>query len=554
MTALYTREMALQYQSIDPVEINGWWAHFLDAKTQSILEIGAGTGRDARWMRSQCPQADITLVEPASVFSEFLPRGDGWRVVKDSLPDLNKIIGSNCHYDVVLMNAVFMHVAPRQRQRVFRKLTAVTRPGGCLVIQTKLNHPEPERGQYEVEAGDIVRLAVEHGWVVAHESQSHDVEGRGIVWGRYVLRLPDDATGTLPLLRRIVVSDNKSSSYKLGLLRVLCKVASEVPGCAQIIGDNVVLPAGIVGLYWLRAYIPLINANVPQSPTNRHSTQKLAFAGGSAFAAVQTLPPASLLLGSPVQPDLQIPMSVALSQAVSNIKGQPVNYIRLDESQLFTLNTGRRPASIPELSPKHLQGFGDFIVPLAIWRALRTHEVWIEPTILSNWQRLSTGWLRNQNRMDVLAGDIAQAFMWPDLSTRDTSLVSDRVKQLNGASCVWTAAKVSDKNLNVDHALPFAHWPCNQMWNLLPTTKSVNQSKSDRIPTAGLLDESRIRITDWWSRAFLDEEHWNERFWVEANAGLPALAGSRDPDDLFEALCMQAERLRSDYRLRSWRP
>jgi hypothetical protein len=35
------------------------------------------------------------------------------------------------------------------------------------------------------------------------------------------LRLPDDGTGALPLLRHIIFNDDKSSTYKLALLRVL---------------------------------------------------------------------------------------------------------------------------------------------------------------------------------------------------------------------------------------------------------------------------------------------------------------------------------------------
>ncbi len=47
----------------------------------------------------------------------------------------------------------------------------------------------------------------------------------GVGWTGVALRLPDDGTGALPLLRHVILNDRKSSSYKLGLLRALCRAA-----------------------------------------------------------------------------------------------------------------------------------------------------------------------------------------------------------------------------------------------------------------------------------------------------------------------------------------
>ena len=85
-----------------------------------------------------------------------------------------------------------------------------------------------------------------------------------------LIRLPDDGTGALPLLRNITLNDDKSSTYKLALLRVLCRVASGASGLARYIGDDYVdLPFGLVGLYWVRAFHALLLADMPQSSLNR---------------------------------------------------------------------------------------------------------------------------------------------------------------------------------------------------------------------------------------------------------------------------------------------
>ena len=47
------------------------------------------------------------------------------------------------------------------------------------------------------------------------------------------LRLPDDGTGALPLLRHVILNDQKSATYKLGLLRALCRAADGQAGLAR---------------------------------------------------------------------------------------------------------------------------------------------------------------------------------------------------------------------------------------------------------------------------------------------------------------------------------
>ena len=65
--------------------------------------------------------------------------------------------------------------------------------------------------------------------------------------------------GIYLFLRHIIVNDNKSSSYKLGLLRTLVKLAESAPGIViKRTDDYVELPFGAVGLYWIKLFHPLI--------------------------------------------------------------------------------------------------------------------------------------------------------------------------------------------------------------------------------------------------------------------------------------------------------
>ena len=78
---------------------------------------------------------------------------------------------------------------------------------------------------------------------------------------------------------RSILNDAKSSTYKLALLRTLCRIAEGSAGLAREMGDDhVALPLGMVALIWLRLYVPLLRHDLPQSPANRRRGETLSFA------------------------------------------------------------------------------------------------------------------------------------------------------------------------------------------------------------------------------------------------------------------------------------
>ncbi len=133
---------------------------------------------------------------------------------------------STCVSILILLSAVWMHVRPRNRERAFRKLSNLLRPGGLLVISLRHGDPDPRRDMHPVDAAELARLgrklALEP--VALARAETADTLGRSDVrWSTHVFRLPDDGTGALPLLRHITINDRKSSTYKLALLRVLVR-------------------------------------------------------------------------------------------------------------------------------------------------------------------------------------------------------------------------------------------------------------------------------------------------------------------------------------------
>src|SRR5260370_6776014 len=141
-------------------------------------------------------------------------------------------------FDVVMRSAVWQHVPPFQRDRVFRKVAVLVRSGGLLAITLRSGPSPPGSEMYPVSLDEIKRLARNHGFTVEKVQQTPDQQGREeISWTSVALRLPDDGTGALPLLRHVILNDQKSASYKLGLLRALCLAADGSAGMVHDTGD-----------------------------------------------------------------------------------------------------------------------------------------------------------------------------------------------------------------------------------------------------------------------------------------------------------------------------
>jgi hypothetical protein len=198
---------------------------------------------------------------------------------------------------------------------------------------------------------------------------------------------------------------------------------------------------------------------------------------------------------------------------------------------------------------------------------------------------------------------LQQALNWlePKRTTVEVRKRFEQIKQESPeiAQCVWSAKSLT-KKYDIDHSMPFARWPNNDLWNLLPADSDINGQKSDRLPTEHKLLASKERIQHWWQEAWLNPEKSNDkntiftsptvsknevndmsagyaistklftapldknttskiensqqkRFFAEANIALPGLNSDNDSiDDLFEALVMQRGRLKEMQQLREW--
>ena len=374
-------EVVPAYEAADPAALHAWLSGLLPASPGLVADIGAGSGRDAAWFASL--GHEVLAAEPSAAMRQHASRlhsDTRVRWLADSLPSLAATLRLGLAADVVLLGGVWQHVAPVDRPRAFRKLVGLLRSGGLLAI-TLRHGPDDGRGMHPVSLDEVERLAREHGMAVVRVYRSPDALGRaGVSWTNVALRLPDDGTGALPLLRHLVLADQKSSTYKLGLLRALCRVADGSAGLADDVDDeHVLLPLGLVALTWLRLYLPLVAADLPQAPGNRRGAEGLGFAGPS-FLAVAA--------GAAALPDLRVgarfgskagrAVHAALREAADLVTRMPATYLTYPGGgRILPVQRGRARAPSGEvvLDAAYLGSFGSMLVPRDLWRAMQRYTV-----------------------------------------------------------------------------------------------------------------------------------------------------------------------------------
>jgi SAM-dependent methyltransferase len=132
------------------------------------------------------------------------------RWLDDQLPALESVLRTGMTFDLIWLSAVWMHVPPTSRQRAFRKLVTILRPGGWIMMSLRQGPPPDDRVMYDTHADEVVQLARSHGLAVIRVTLTNDRLGReNVTWQTVYLQAPDDGLGALPLLRHIIVNDSK---------------------------------------------------------------------------------------------------------------------------------------------------------------------------------------------------------------------------------------------------------------------------------------------------------------------------------------------------------
>lgn len=542
-----------QYQSLTFEQVHGDWLPLLSDKTGLALDVGAGSGRDSLALAER--GWDLVAVEPASELRRLAEEATAQHSIQwvdDSLPDLNEIRKLSYRFDLILVSAVWMHLPPTSRERAFRILTELLAPSGILVITLRHGPGDGDRQFYEVSKAELDSFARHRAMMpvpLPETGGADELRRPDVWWETAVYRLPDDGTGALPTLRHIIVNDNKSSTYKLGLLRTLVRIADSSPGLVLNRTDDwVELPLGAVGLFWLTLYHPLVL---------QHRLRQAPGSGGYGFAGedfyeLEKLSPLDFRVGLSLSEDHAPVVLRAIRTASANILKNPARFTTWPGTNRPVFEGGTSRFTIGKervrLDKDTLARFGRFRVPALLWDTFSRFACWVEPAIVNEWVNLMGSWeVRYSTEI------YHHALHWAE-GRRDTSLMRKLVEQQlsqGQVACVWTARNLKTLRYDIDHCFPWSRWNNNDLWNLLPATHTANASKSEKLPGDLLLKQAQPRLVNWWEQAIVGTSR-EEQFFSEAEASLPLLGQERTVEGVFEGMLQQRLRLKTNLQLAEW--
>lgn len=116
-----------------------------------VLDIGAGSGAHA--VAFEAKGYRVVAVEPsagmrAQALTLFPDMDAEW--IDDRLPDLATVRGRGERFPFILINAVWMHVPPADRDRAVAAVAGLLTPGGIVSLALRQGPPPPDRPMYEV--------------------------------------------------------------------------------------------------------------------------------------------------------------------------------------------------------------------------------------------------------------------------------------------------------------------------------------------------------------------------------------------------------------------
>lgn len=363
-----------------------------------------------------------------------------------------------------------------------------------------------------------LKLASEHALQVQLVSESADNLNRtSVSWQTVVLSLPDDGSGNLNTVRRVIVNDSKSVTYKLALLRTLLRIADVHPGAVLDRSDGrVAISAGLVALYWIRQFKRLIDVDIEGAgiQQNSNTSKGLGFVKEDGWNKLKHLAADDFSIRSLFMGEEAAAIQKLFTHTLNTIRVGPVTFIYQGDkfNKLFEIQpAGKRRAHSGSiiLDGKFFAGYGQFILDEKLWDCFRLYNSWIEPLVVNQWVREMQRFELNRSR-NIALQTYHECLVWID-STRDTRKRVEELRVEGGKiPNVWSNAALKGK-YDVDHCLP----------------------------TAKRLSESRQRILDWWQIAWGSDEY-QQHFFTEAQFSLPNLSAQcNDFAEVFEAMGLQ---------------
>lgn len=183
--------LLVRYESRDPAGIHAPWAHFFPDPPARILDIGAGTGRDAGWFASL--GHSVLAVEPTDALragAAKLHPDPKIEWLDDILPHIPHVMARGETFDLILMHAVWMHLTEAERADGMTHIAALLAPGGRVAMSLRHGEVPEGRRMFDVTGDETETLATANGLTCLYRERAESIQAENranqIEWTKLV--------------------------------------------------------------------------------------------------------------------------------------------------------------------------------------------------------------------------------------------------------------------------------------------------------------------------------------------------------------------------------
>jgi SAM-dependent methyltransferase len=189
-TQCYDRDVEAFFDRADGVAFADKYAavlHLIPAVPSRILDIGAGSGKDAADFAAL--GHTVLAVEPtpvllAGAIARYAHPAIAW--LDDGLPDLATTRARGETFDLIVLSAVWMHLDADQRGRAMPNVAALLADGGVVILSLRHGPVPPGRRMFEVSADETIDLAQAEGLRPRHQEERGSIQAAnrlaGVTW------------------------------------------------------------------------------------------------------------------------------------------------------------------------------------------------------------------------------------------------------------------------------------------------------------------------------------------------------------------------------------
>ncbi|MCD6301198.1 MAG: hypothetical protein J7L82_03910 [Staphylothermus sp.] len=319
-------------------------------------------------------------------------------------------------------------------------------------------------------------------------------------------------TEALRQINYIIERDSASSTYKYVLLKSVINASQRYDHLIKIENSKANIPLGLIVEQWILDYMPFVFKDILQGSSKTIALDKpITDVYKNIFKLLNLDTSVEWVYGymqftkALQNPNMSLELSnefLKLSKKIADkIVNMPMKYTGKEEYEFFTperYKFGSVNLRNNEIynSSFVVSDFGYFSISEQHYNIFRYlgQTLYGTSTIMSKWKQKTNSLNANQETIK----DIIEKLSSDTLELRETASIRKILSQEK--ECTWSGKELQGTTYDVDHVLPFSVWFNNDLWNMLPTDRVLNQQKKKaKIPTRKLIENRADVIMNYWN-------------------------------------------------------